>query len=507
MSDPQIEAMQEWATANAVEGLPDTPAEWFAAKFPGLEERQGKAVEEALPRGKEGGRPYVRDLSEDFLAATLGEDGTPEAPVVYVPVEDRFYRYSQQAGIYVEEREPVLATELSALLLACARACADKVDTKNLEFKFRDSAALKGVLTRARGMLGVAHDFFETDLMEFVPCANGMLRRSDRRLLPFGPGYRRRNKLAVPYLAGASCPLFLNTLLEPALEPDDIDLLQVWCGLALIGVNLAQRLLLLTGTAGGGKGTLIRVLTGIIGAGNVGSLRPHQLTERFELGRLLGKTVLYGADVPENFLNCRGASVIKALTGGDPMTLEFKGSNERPEITCRFNAVVTCNSRLTVHLEGDTEAWRRRLVVIEYKRAKPKAVIADLSERILKEEGPGVLNWMLDGLDRLKAGGWQLVLNDRQQEVVDDLLLESEADAVFARECLSEYPDAHLTVARCHERFVEYCNERGWMPMPKKRFATAIADTVVREFGLTVRNDIPDERGKSQRGWKGLACK
>ena len=34
----------------------------------------------------------------------------------------------------------------------------------------------------------------------------------------------------------------------------DIDLLQRWCGLALFGVNLAQRLVILTGTAGGGKG-------------------------------------------------------------------------------------------------------------------------------------------------------------------------------------------------------------------------------------------------------------
>src|SRR5256885_11639088 len=52
------------------------------------------------------------------------------------------------------------------------------------------------------------------------------------------------------------------------------------------------------------------------------------------------------------------------------LTLEFKGSNERPEIICRFNAIVTCNSRLTVHLEGDAAAWRRRLGIIEYRKAK-----------------------------------------------------------------------------------------------------------------------------------------
>ena len=301
--------------------------------------------------------------------------------------------------------------------------------------------------------------------------------------------------------------MFLATLLEPALEPDEIELLQRWCGLALVGVNMAQRFVILTGTAGGGKGTLIRVVNGIIGPGNVGTLRPDLLGERFELGRLLGKSLLYGADVPDNFLNCKGASVLKALTGGDPVTLEFKGSNERPEIVCRFNAIVTCNSRLTVHLEGDAEAWRRRLVIIEYLKAKPANVIADLSEQILRDEGSGVLNWMLEGLDKIRADGWQLRLTPAQQRVVDDLLLESEGDVVFAKECLERDGTESLTVADCYDRYVAFCNERGWAAMAKRKFSNSIGDTVTRLYGLTVRHDIQDRAGKPQRGWKGITCK
>jgi P4 family phage/plasmid primase-like protien len=312
----------------------------------------------------------------------------------------------------------------------------------------------------------------------------------------------------VPYQAGATCPLFLDTLLRPALEVEDIELLQRWCGLALIGVNLAQRFVILSGTAGGGKGTLIRVINGIVGPTNVGTLRPDLLGERFELGRLLGKSLLYGADVPDNFLNCKGASVLKALTGGDPVTLEFKGSNECPEIICRFNAIVTCNSRLTVHLEGDAEAWRRRLVIIEYRRTKPETVIADLSERILANEGPGVLNWMLEGLDKVRADEWQLRLSAAQQKVVDDLLLESEADVVFAKECLEKDGTESLTVADCYDRYVAFCNERGWAAMAKRKFTNSIGDTVTRLYGLTVRHDVADwQSGKPQRGWKGIKCK
>jgi putative DNA primase/helicase len=397
----------------------------------------------------------------------------------------------------------VLLTRLSRLLLDAARACNGAI-TKKLEFGFRDSSNLVGIVRHAQGLLAKPHDYFDCGLTEFIPCRNGMLRLGDRELLGFTPSYRRRNKLAVAFDPAAKCPLFLDTLLRPALDPDHVDLLQRWCGLALVGENIAQRIMMLTGTAGGGKGTFIRVLVGIIGAGNVGALRTQLLAERFELGRFLSKTLLYGADVPDDFLNHRGASILKALTGGDPVTLEFKNSNEAPGIVCKFNIIVTCNSRLTVRLEGDTGAWRRRLANIEYRNEKPENVIADLSEQILAREAPGVLNWMLEGEKKVRDDGWQLHLTAAQQKVIDDLLLESESHTVFVRESLARAAEAQLTVADCYAGYVEFCNERGWRALTRNKFGAAIGDTVVYQFGITARHDIRDDNGKPQRDWKGI---
>jgi P4 family phage/plasmid primase-like protien len=295
--------------------------------------------------------------------------------------------------------------------------------------------------------------------------------------------------------------------MRPALEGEELDLVQRWCGLALIGENRAQRILILTGTAGGGKGTFIRVLNGIIGQTNLASLRPQLLGERFELGRFLGKTLLYGADVPENFLNQRGASVLKALTGADPVTLEFKHSNESPSLTCRFNVIATCNSRLTVHLEGDVEAWRRRLAIVDYHKPKPDGVITDLSERILREEGPGVLNWMLEGLDKLRADDWKLHLTGEQQAAVDNLLLESDGHTLFVREALVRIDGGQFTVPDAFAAYVEFCTRRGWAALTRNKFGQVIGDVVARVHGLTVRHDIPDASGKAQRGWQGLALR
>jgi hypothetical protein len=167
--------------------------------------------------------------------------------------------------------------------------------------------------------------------------------------------------------------------------------------------------------------------------------------------------------------------------------------------------IVTCNSRLAVHLEGDVEAWRRRLAIIEYRKPRPEKVIADLDRQILEREGSGVLNWMLAGLDKLRADSWHLHLTANQQTAVDNLLLESDGHAVFARECLKRDATQAVTVQDCFAAYVEFCNQRGWTALTRNKFTPAISDDVVRQFGITPRHDIPDVNGKPQRGWKALA--
>ena len=502
--DKLVAVMHTFEPSLAGNDLPSpTPEQWFAAKYPAVAERFGSAAE--LDVGP-GGVRYVSTLSEDFLAASLGESGDVDRPTVFLKSEGRFLGYNPTEGIYVPISEQELHAQLSSLLRDCAEACRAGFDVATLEFRLAKTAMLKGVVERAKGLLGVGPDYFQSDHGELIACQNGMLKPQDMSLVPFGPQYRRRNKLGVAYNPEASCPTFLGTLMEPAMSAGDLDLIQRWCGLALIGVNVSQVMLVLTGTAGGGKGTFMRVLKGIIGKGNVGSLRTNHLTSRFEIGRLMGSTLLYGADVKPDFLNCEGASVLKSLTGGDPMVGELKGSNERPEITAQFNVVVTSNSRLTVRLEGDAAAWQRRLRIINYQNPPTGHVISNLSERILQDEGSGVLNWMLEGLKRLRQNDWRLDVTSEQQRRVDDLLLGSEAHEVFAREMLVRDQHSSLGVQDAHEQYSRYCESRGWLALPLNQFSEQIQPIIERQFGISPRHDIPKKTGGSQRGWKGIRC-
>ena len=53
----------------------------------------------------------------------------------------------------------------------------------------------------------------------------------------------------------AECPRFINELLKPALDNEDIEVLQLYSGQCLLADNLIQTFLVITGTAGRKRGS------------------------------------------------------------------------------------------------------------------------------------------------------------------------------------------------------------------------------------------------------------
>lgn len=482
------------------------PKFWFKRKFPEVFKKHGEAVEQKTTKNAE---YIVTALNEDFLAETIGHLGNPKSPAVYVGREDRFYRYDEATGIFAPLSENQILSDFSTLLQKCADECAQKdfCDTTSLRFQLSKAGQLQGVIRKAKGLLCVTEDYFNSNIEEYIACKNGMLRLSDMTLLAFSPEFRRRNKLSVLYVPDAQCPMFLNTLMHQALNEDDILFLQKWFGLALLGKNMPQVIVILSGTAQGGKSTFVKIVYGVIGKENVATLRTEQLNQRFETASFLGKTLLHGADVPANFLTQKSATILKSLTGGDSMSVELKNGRERPEIEGNFNVIIVSNSHLVIRLEGDTEAWRRRLAIIEYRKPKPEHIITSLADLILREEGSGVLNWAIAGLGKLRNDEWRFKLTEPQQKVRDKTLLESDSPQQFVKECFEKDETATLTQEDCFGYYVAYCKKLEWTPLPRTIANPIIENQLMRHFTVGQRNDIKGPTGTAQRGWKGIRVK
>ena len=338
---------------------------------------------------------------------------------------------------------------------------------------------------------------------------NGMLHldHDGAELHEFSPDYYSRNICPFSWEPTAECPRFKSELLASALEPEDISLLQRWCGSLLLGRNLAQKIMLLTGTPGGGKSTLLELIEAIVGPANVVQLRTEHLSERFELSRFLRKTMLSGKDVPGHFLQTAGAHVLKALVGHDLLSAERKSSNSEFQIRGEFGVAVSCNSRLRVRLDGDVDAWRRRLLIVRYEKPKPRERVIDFAKKLLAQEASGILRWMVEGAimhlrecDTLS----DYELTDDQEGRVDQLLAESDSIRHFVTERIESVKGSDLTAAEILSAYFDYCSDRGWVAFTSKHVERELPDIMLELF-RSARNTHVERDGKRQRGYPNVS--
>ena len=334
--------------------------------------------------------------------------------------------------------------------------------------------------------------------------ANGIITfDGDIRLEPFSPKFYSRNVSPISYVEGAECPRYLNELLLPAVGEDDVLLIQKWAGMALTGCNLIQRIPLLTGTPGRGKTTIVSVLEKLIGQFNVAELRTEHLPGRFELFACIGKTLLTGKDVAGDFLMRKGASQLKKLVGGDLLEVEGKGINERFQMVGQFNIIITCNSRLRIRLEGDVEAWRRRLMIMNIDAPPPKKMIRGFDDILIKEEGPGILNWAFGGVLMLLediAEFGDIMMTERQHSLVDALLAESESVRHFLNDRVERADGEDLTVDELLLAYGDYCTDKSWMPLPVTEFQRELPNLMLEIFSAPRSHSIKRKDG-SKRGF------
>jgi hypothetical protein len=96
-----------------------------------------------------------------------------------------------------------------------------------------------------------------------------------------------------------------------------------------------------------------------------------------------------------------------------------------------------------------------------------------------------------------------------KRRMVGDEVVDPTAEPaykLFVREGVTAKPDTILTVTDAYENFTRYCQSRGFSPIDRRYFKGLITEVIKEEFGLGLRKDLKNERGKYQNGWKGLTA-
>lgn len=473
---------------------------------PGLHRLNEEALEELVRRYGPpcflGPKGEPNAINEPFWAGLYAQ----HHETLWCPEDGRFYRYDAATGLWSVDAEPVIRRRLGELLLDQARGM--NVPWLARQRTQRGLAALTGQVSNLTARPGAFAAERRPDPILHV--ANVVLAwRGDQwQVEPFSPDFYSRNASPIEYVPGAECPRFKEELLARCLPSEDIRTLQMLSGMFLLGYNLLQLIVIIDGEAGTGKSQISDVLRGLVGRHNCVNLRTDLLHERFEIANYLGKTLLVGSDVNSDFLSNRGAPTLKALVGGDQLLAEIKGVAGSQPVDGHFNVLITSNTRLRMRLQDDVEAWRRRLVILTSEGTPPERAIPDFGAVLLREEGPGILNWAIEGLRllfaELKEGNGRLRLNDAQRSRVHRALAESDSLRIFLGESVRWDSDGDLTVEEIMSAYATWCGDRELSPMPDG-VAHRLLPTLMLEMFQTARSRSLERDGKAKQGFRSVS--
>jgi P4 family phage/plasmid primase-like protien len=299
---------------------------------------------------------------------------------------------------------------------------------------------------------GKAHNYLALD--------NGVLDLDAQVLQPHTPDWFSSVCLPYSYEPDAEAPRWMS-LLQRNLEGDGerIHLLQEFFGYCLIKTTDSQACLILVGEGGNGKSVVLAALRAMLGADNVSTVPLEQFAQRFAMAQTLGKLANVCPEVGEIDRTAEGT--LKSYISGDAMFFEKKGKDGFTAIpTARL---VLATNNVPRFIDKSEGIWRRLLLMPMNVRVPPGERIPGLDKEaywVESGEMPGILNWALAGLRRLRAQGWRFTQPTACAAALAEHRLESDPSRAFLLERYVE-GDGPVASSDLYQEYRLWCEANG----------------------------------------------
>ncbi|PGT88753.1 phage/plasmid primase, P4 family [Bacillus sp. AFS040349] len=241
-------------------------------------------------------------------------------------------------------------------------------------------------------------------MRNFINLKNGMLSLDRFELLPHHPSYLSTVQLPIDYDPEAVAPTFMQFIREITIDDEElIRVHQEILGYLLSAETKAEKAFFFYGSGANGKSVLTAIITQLVGKENMSSIPLTEFGQQFGLEGLINKTVNIAA---ENELGGKALKTenFKAIVSGDTITINIK---YHPAISYKPH----CKLVFVVNALPDsmdvTNGFFRKLIIVPFNRTfKPNERNVNLLQELLKEL-PGILNWAIKGLKRLRENNYQ----------------------------------------------------------------------------------------------------
>lgn len=321
-----------------------------------------------------------------------------------------------------------------------------------------------------------------------VACRNGLLDMESGYLLDPTPAYFNTVATLFDFDPDAPEPKawldFLDTLWPDA--PLSKEVLQQWFGYLVSGRTDLQKMLLMVGAKRGGKGTILDIMSAMVG-GSVYGVTAADLVGTFGLQDAVGRSLITIADA--RFGGRTGETAVERLlkiSGEDEMAVNRKHKGFwRGKLQARV--VVASNELL--EMEDASGAIVDRFITLTLKRSWLGREDLTLGAR-LDAVLPGIFNWALDGLDLLTKRG-RFTTPEGADEAHRDMSEMASVVGHFVRE-MCHVGIEELVVAKMDlfDAFAIWC----------RRNSVQVVSRLV--FGKKLKAAFPDVRRHQKREGK-----
>jgi putative DNA primase/helicase len=295
---------------------------------------------------------------------------------------------------------------------------------------------------------------------DIMVCSNGLLNILSRELLPHDPVFFSHNSLDFSFDAKAPKPAEFMKFLDSiwGQDPEAISCLQEFMGYFVSGNTHLQKILLMVGPKRSGKGTLARVIEKLIGVTNVCSPTLGSFSSGFPLQPLLGKMLAIISDarlgsqadqkaITENLLRISGEDAVNV---NRKFLTDWSG-----HLPTRFMIITNELPRLA-DASGALASRFHPIVMTKSFFGKEDLELADR----LMGELPSILNWSLDGWERLKKRKYFILPKSSKESVAELEELSSPISAFVSDECIVGQKQS-TSVDEIYRRWQEWCRDQG----------------------------------------------
>lgn len=293
-----------------------------------------------------------------------------------------------------------------------------------------------------------------------VAVANGLYHFQSGTVEPLHPEDHALFQAQAEYDPDAECPRF-REFIGGVVREGDAATLQEYAGYTLLHwAQPYKRAMLLLGPQDSGKSTFLNVVKDILGGrDNVSAENLDSLVNtRWGTANLFGKVANITNELETKTLESIG--LFKTLTGGgDTVSAEFKGK-DKFEFEPTAKQLFATN-QVPPTKESDDAFYSRWLYASFPEPVPPAKQVAGLDEKMLEEERSGILNWMLEGYERLQdqRGFSNDPMAGRKRE-----RWEAYGNSIkrFKHNCLETTGDRSDAVAKsiAHSLYAVYCHEK-----------------------------------------------